>query len=150
MSAEGGASIGRALDELRASPGWTVLHDVPWPGPHRAYLDHVVIGPSGVFVIDAKTWAGEIAVEGEELRENGRSRTHALRGADAAAQTLAVALAGGLRPGLVQPVLCLERDEWVSERIGDVLICSSQNVVAQQDSPPRPRTTRPSSRSPPR
>ena len=28
-------------------------------------------------------------------------------------------------------MLCFERDEWVSERIGDVLICSSQNVVAQ-------------------
>ena len=109
-----------------------------------------MIGPSGVFVIDAKTWAGEITVEGEELRENGRIRTHALGGADAAAQTLAVALAGGLRPGLVQPVLCFERDEWVSARIGDVLICSSQNVVAQLKTRRHVLATRPSSSSPPR
>ena len=130
-SADSEASIGRALEELRASPGWTVLHDVPWPGQPQDAFDHVVIGPSGVFVIDAKNWTGEITVEGEELRANGWSRVDAVRHAATAAQALADSLPEGLAPRLVQPVLCFTRDEWVSERIGDVLICSSQNVVAQ-------------------
>jgi hypothetical protein len=37
--------------------GWVVLHDLPVPGG-RANLDHLVIGPGGVFVIDSKQYRG--------------------------------------------------------------------------------------------
>ena len=36
-----------------------VLHDLAVPGS-PANLDHLVIGPSGVFVIDSKQWTGSI------------------------------------------------------------------------------------------
>lgn len=48
----------RAL-ELR---GWRVLHDRRWPGTTRANVDHVVIGPPGVMVVDTKHWAGPAEV----------------------------------------------------------------------------------------
>jgi hypothetical protein len=37
--------------------GWAVLHDLAIPGS-RANLDHLVIGPGGVFVIDSKQYRG--------------------------------------------------------------------------------------------
>jgi len=43
--------VGQILETLRAH-GYTVLHDIP----ERAYnIDHVLIGPAGVFVIETKT-----------------------------------------------------------------------------------------------
>jgi hypothetical protein len=36
-----------------------VLHDLAVPGS-PANIDHLVIGPSGVFVIDSKQWTGSI------------------------------------------------------------------------------------------
>lgn len=35
----------------RLSFEWTVLDDVPWPGRRDSLLDHVAIGPTGVYVI---------------------------------------------------------------------------------------------------
>lgn len=35
--------------------GWTVLHDVAWPERRFATIDHVAIGPAGVFVVASTT-----------------------------------------------------------------------------------------------
>jgi Nuclease-related domain len=42
--------------------GWVVLHDLALPGS-RANLDHLVIGPSGVFVIDSKQYRGRLRLD---------------------------------------------------------------------------------------
>jgi hypothetical protein len=39
--------------------GFVVLHDLAVPGS-PANVDHLVIGPSGVFVIDSKQWTGSV------------------------------------------------------------------------------------------
>jgi hypothetical protein len=39
--------------------GWAVLHDLAIPGS-RANIDHLVIGPGGVFVIDSKLYSGKL------------------------------------------------------------------------------------------
>ncbi|MFC7725319.1 nuclease-related domain-containing protein [Nocardioides sp. GCM10028917] len=52
QGAAGEVAVATALAALPA--GWVVLHDLAWPGRQRANLDHVVIGPGGVFVVDAK------------------------------------------------------------------------------------------------
>jgi hypothetical protein len=39
--------------------GYVVLHDLALPGS-PANVDHLVIGPSGVFVIDSKQWSGQV------------------------------------------------------------------------------------------
>ena len=39
--------------------GWAVLHDLALPGS-QANLDHLVIGPGGVFVIDSKQYRGRL------------------------------------------------------------------------------------------
>jgi hypothetical protein len=41
---------------------WAVLHDLAVPGS-RANLDHLVIGPGGVFVIDSKQYRGRLQLD---------------------------------------------------------------------------------------
>ena len=42
--------------------GWAVLHDLAVP-QSRANLDHLVIGPGGVFVIDSKQYRGRLQLD---------------------------------------------------------------------------------------
>jgi hypothetical protein len=42
--------------------GWVVLHDLALPGS-RANLDHLVIGPGGVLVIDSKQYRGRLQLD---------------------------------------------------------------------------------------
>src|SRR5688500_611754 len=76
--AEGESATARVLAAL--PPDWVVLHDLRWPGRRFANIDHLVIGPGGVFVVDSKNWTGRVAVDGGVLRQNGRSREKAVAG----------------------------------------------------------------------
>jgi hypothetical protein len=52
--------VAQALSAL--APEWLVLHDrLLIPGRAETNLDHVVVGPAGVFLIDSKNWAGTIS-----------------------------------------------------------------------------------------
>jgi hypothetical protein len=51
----------RLLDPLERY-GWAVLHDLAVPGS-RANIDHLVIGPGGVFVIDSKQYRGRLHLD---------------------------------------------------------------------------------------
>jgi hypothetical protein len=62
--ANGERALGASLDLLRAH-GLGVLHDRRIPGS-SANIDHIVIGPAGVFVIDAKRYSGKV-----ERRDKG-------------------------------------------------------------------------------
>jgi Nuclease-related domain len=45
----------------RLPDGFHVFHDLKVPGATtQANLDHVVVGPTGVFVVDSKAWSGRI------------------------------------------------------------------------------------------
>jgi hypothetical protein len=56
--AAGERHVARLLAPLEAH-GWTVLHDLRVPRSH-ANIDHLVIGPPGVFVVDAKHYSGPL------------------------------------------------------------------------------------------
>lgn len=43
----------------RSGDGWSVFHDLAVPGS-KANIDHLVITPCGVFVVDSKNWRGSI------------------------------------------------------------------------------------------
>jgi hypothetical protein len=51
--------------------GWVVLHDLALPGS-RANLDHLVIGPGGVFVIDSKQYRGRLQLDAVGKLWHGR------------------------------------------------------------------------------
>lgn len=73
MAEDGEKAVGQLLDGLRTS-GYSVFHDVVGEGFN---VDHVLIGPAGVFSIETKTWrkpargSPEIAFDGETLRAAG-------------------------------------------------------------------------------
>jgi hypothetical protein len=56
--AAGERQTARLLDRLGCE-GYVVFHDLAMPDS-PANLDHLVVGPSGVFVIDSKQWTGQV------------------------------------------------------------------------------------------
>jgi hypothetical protein len=56
--ADGERHTARLLDRLTRD-GFVVFHDLAIPGS-PANVDHLVIGPTGVFVIDSKQWTGSV------------------------------------------------------------------------------------------
>jgi hypothetical protein len=51
--------------------GWALLHDLAIPGSH-ANLDHLVIGPGGVVVIDSKQYRGRLQLDQYGMLWHGR------------------------------------------------------------------------------
>lgn len=74
MAEEGEKAVGQQLEHLR-SQGYAVFHDLVGEGFN---VDHVIIGPGGVFTIETKTWRkpakgqSEIDFDGERLLAAGR------------------------------------------------------------------------------
>lgn len=130
QGAEGEVAVARALEELPDE--WVVLHDLAWPGRQRANLDHVVIGPGGVFVVDAKNWTGRIEVRDQVLLQNGRRRESAVSSATAAA----IAVQGIVAPVPCTGVLCFVRDEPLVARSWSVTVCSTATLVTTLTSRP--------------
>jgi hypothetical protein len=58
QGAEGERALAEALAEVA---GIRVLHDRRMPGG-RGNIDHIVVGPAGVFVVDAKLYEGQIRI----------------------------------------------------------------------------------------
>jgi hypothetical protein len=95
--AEGERIVAEALAPLSAA-GYVLLHDRS-AGP-RANLDHVVIGPAGVWLVNAKHGSGTVAAE-DTLRHNGRPRAKQL---ERAAEERALVAAILAREGVTAPV----------------------------------------------
>jgi len=76
LGLDGEKTVGQFLDHLRTG-GAQVFHDIPGVGFN---LDHVVIHPSGVYVIETKTWskpvrgAPTLVYDGEGISKNGLPR----------------------------------------------------------------------------
>jgi hypothetical protein len=51
--------------------GWAVLHDLAIPGT-PAIIDHLVIGPGGVIVVDSKRYRGRLRLDGYGMLWHGR------------------------------------------------------------------------------
>ena len=125
--ADGEVATAHALAAPPAS-GWFTLHDVRRPGKRFANIDHVVVAPTGVFVIDSKAWSGDVTLRDGVLRQNGYKRGPTIAAAADAASAVAEELPS-LPPGVVQPVLCFVGDHEIAGRVGDVMLCTTSNVV---------------------
>jgi hypothetical protein len=89
--AAGERRTARLLSHLERH-GWAVLHDLALPRS-QANIDHLVIGPGGVFVVDSKQYRGRLQLDPAGRLWHGRySLAPALRAvsfeADQAAQVL--------------------------------------------------------------
>jgi hypothetical protein len=69
--AEGQRHVARLLEPL-AKQGWGVEHDLPVRGA-KGNLDHVVIGPPGIFAIDVRQYRGRLRLSPDGLLWHGRT-----------------------------------------------------------------------------
>ncbi len=131
---QGERATAEALAAL-SSESWTTFHDLSWPGRPRANIDHVVIGPGGVFMIDSKNWSGRIEVRQEMLLQDGRRREPPVTAAAEAALALSPVVAA-VTGQTVVPVLCFVSTERVVGWARDVMVCSTANVAPMLASRP--------------
>jgi hypothetical protein len=125
--AAGERRTARLLSQLEQH-GWAVLHDLALPGS-RANIDHLVIGPGGVFAIDSKQYRGQLKLDPSWRLGHGRySLTPTLRAvsfeADQAAQVLP-------DPGLaVAPILAVHGTQvpWGKVVIDGVPVVSARRL----------------------
>ncbi|WAB82923.1 NERD domain-containing protein [Microcella daejeonensis] len=93
-----------------AAQGYTFLHDRGWPGSRRgsrAQIDHVLLGPGGLFIIDTKSWA-EVTIAAGRIFRGQADVTDELGGlADVGFSTEAVLAELGLAPGEVHVLIVL-------------------------------------------
>lgn len=74
LAAEGERAVGQFLEALRAR-GYRVFHDIVGTGFN---VDHVLIGPAGVFTVETKTWSkprrggARVVFDGARLAIGGR------------------------------------------------------------------------------
>jgi len=109
--------------------GWYVLHDVHWPGRPKANLDHVLVGPGGVVVVDAKNWTGEVRVSSGVLWQGRYSRTLAVEGALAQCAAVASVLEPPLRR-FARPMICMSAQPDVfGITSSDVAVAGTERVV---------------------
>lgn len=110
--------------------GWYVLHDVHWPGRPKANLDHVLVGPGGIVVVDAKNWTGEVRVSSGVLWQGRYSRTQSVEGALAQCAAVASVLAPPHRR-LVRPLICMAaQPDLFGITSSDVAVAGVDRVVA--------------------
>ena len=111
-------SVGAATDalaltrELGAIEGVATLHDRAIPGT-RARVDHIAIGPSGVYVIDTSEHAdasGHVVRRGSRLFVGAQERTDLLAAMKVRVDAVAAALGDLHFP--ISRALCFVGSEW--------------------------------------
>jgi len=99
----GEREVARALDALGSD--FTVLHAVPI-GSRSTDIDHVVIGPTGVFSINTKNHSGhDVWVGGRTLTVSGQRTQHMHRAVSEGERATALLSAAAGGPIAVQPIL---------------------------------------------
>jgi len=127
VGAEGEQATARALEAL--PDGWVVIHDRRIPGG-PANIDHVVVGPPGVFVVETKQWRGRVSIDGSTIRVNGRRRdvvTQVRREAEAVQRLLD----DQGRSFVVRPLICVHGAELplFRQRVDDIALVSGRGLV---------------------
>jgi hypothetical protein len=105
--AEGEERLGRRLQKLEQH-GFRVLHDRLVPGS-QANVDHLVIGPTGVFAVDAKNYSGKLTLSKGTLWHGRHPLTKTLAVTRWEAERVSQSLSGplvGESPD-VKPVMCV-------------------------------------------
>lgn len=97
--AEGERKTGAILDRLL--DGYIVIHDLRMPGG-RGNIDHVVIGPTGVFNVETKNYKNGVTIRGGVPRSNGRRLDKVVDQAQRQSNAL-----NALTQATVTPIVCV-------------------------------------------
>jgi hypothetical protein len=110
----------------RLPAGWHVFHDIP---AVEANIDHLAIGPAGVFTINTKNLTGKVWIGPKSILHN-RRRTDFLPKATAEARRASQLLTNAIgRPVEVRGVLAILADDWtIKQRPADVYVAAPRGA----------------------
>jgi hypothetical protein len=130
VGAKGEEVVGDELDKLRKH-GWVVLHDVP-VGARGANIDHVVIGPAGVFSVNAKYhWDVPVWVGKNTVKVNGHFQPYVQRSrheAKRASRLLGLAVGHPVPTVGVVAIVSQFRKVASQPPEGDVFVCGPREA----------------------
>ncbi|MGN8026265.1 nuclease-related domain-containing protein [Microbacterium sp. 22242] len=137
LGALGELEVGEILDGL--GDEWHTIHSVP-VGHRGSDIDHVVIGPGGVFTVNTKFHeGGRVWVGSRRILVNGQ-RTEYLRNAEFEASRAAKILGGAARrPVSVTPILAIvsARGIQIRERPERVEVVRADALARRLERAPR-------------
>ena len=113
----------------RLSDDWHVFHDFE-AGSH--HVDHVLIGPAGVFAVETKNWRDPVRLESGELIAGGHVPDHPpIAQATAEAKAVKAVLARAGWTGEVVPVVCFASGTFQGgfTPAGKVLVANAEAFV---------------------
>jgi len=129
--AQGELRTARLLEPLEGE-GFRILHDRQIPGS-RANIDHIVIGPPGIYVVETKSLGGSLQIRDNDVFVAGRRRTKMIDEVKREALAVQIALAKEIaaRGWMVTPVICVHRADlpWLRSEVAGVRIVSGKDLV---------------------
>jgi hypothetical protein len=135
VGARGEIRVAKALLPLEGH-GYLLLHDVQ---TGHGNIDHVVVGPTGVFALETKAWKGRVYVKkGQVLTRNGVDETRTVRQAVGEAMEVRRRMARlGMKPW-VQSYVVLTRTKLPRGpiRLSKVAVLEVGDLVAEVLSKP--------------
>lgn len=124
---QGEVAAAQTLDAL-AADGYRRIDDCRWPGRAKANVDHVVIGPAGLFVIDAKNWSGTVEVRAGVLRQSGYRRSKEVGAVGEAAQAVGALVPFAL-PRTEGVIFLTGKAQLPVARLGNITVVSGSDIV---------------------
>jgi UvrD-like helicase family protein/nuclease-like protein len=126
------AAIAERRLATRLSPltahGYYLLADRKWPDSKNAQLDLIVVGPSGVWIVDSKWWKDFSVAAGSMFRDQADVTNEVLRLADVANAAEAAFADVGLAPGEVRPLLVMANHQGRLGEVGTVEVVGEVDV----------------------
>ena len=112
--AVGEADVAALLAKRTEGTPVRLLHDRRAADKSRGNIDHIAVAPTGVYVIDAKAWKGDVRVRRPlfsktELRVDGRDRTKSIDGLTRQVDTVRLALEAADHDVQIHGVLCFTK-----------------------------------------
>ena len=113
----------------RLSDDWHIYHDVV---AGKYHVDHVLVGPAGVFAVETKNWRDQVALESGELIAGGHVPDHPpIAQATAEAKAVGAVLARAGWTGEVFPVVCVASGTFKDgfTQSGKVIVANAEAFV---------------------
>lgn len=114
--------------------GYTFLHDRAWPGSRSAQIDHVLVGPGGLFIVDTKAWRAVKVVAGRIFRGDEDVTDELAPLEDVGYGTEAVMSQLGLAPTAVRVVIVLAGSSMPAAVVSSITVVGERKAAAHINS----------------
>lgn len=112
-----------------AAHGYHLIADRQWPGSRRAQVDLVVVGPSGVYIVDSKSWR-EVTIAAGHVFRGQAAVTDEFDGlAELAWKTEAALAEVGLAPGEVHAVAVFTGRKGINASVNTVELVGDADIA---------------------